>query len=91
MLYLRDSLHVIPISVRRSIVKRSTTVPLWLSRLILNFATSPIGDERKWIHKIKQNTWKGVWIVPDLKTLKQAEDTALNNDLVILYTHGNYE
>lgn len=90
MLYLRSLLHVVPISVRRSIVKKSTTVPLWLSRSILNFATCPIGDERKWIHRIKQSTWKGVWIVPNLNSLKQAEDTALNNDLVILYSHGKY-
>lgn len=88
MLYLRNSLQLIPISIRRSIVKKSTTVPLWLSRFTLNLATSPIGDERKWIHKVVQSTWKGAWIVPNLSTLKQAEDAASRNDLVLLYTHG---
>lgn len=77
-------------SGRRYFVKWSVVVPLWLSRFVLNLATSPIGDERKWIHKIKQSTWRGVWIVPNLNSLKQAEDTALNNDLVVLYIHGNY-
>lgn len=75
-------------SRRRSFVKGSVLVPLWVSRFVLNFTTAPIGDERKWIHKIKQPTWRGVWIAPNLKNLKQAEDTALNNDLVVLYIHG---
>ncbi|KAJ6627577.1 Acetyl-hydrolase [Pseudolycoriella hygida] len=88
LIHTRNLLHIIPISVRRSIVKRVTSIPLWLSRFFLNIATSPIGDEWKWIHKIEQSTWKGVWIAPDIKNSKQAEDAALNNDLTILYTHG---
>lgn len=90
MQFLRNLLHLLPISVRAFIVKKTTSSPLWLARFISNLATKPIGDERKWIHKIEQSTWKGVWIVPNLNSLKQAEDAALNNDLVILYTHGNY-
>lgn len=82
-------MYVIPMSVRRSIVKNTTILPLWLARFFLNLATSPIGDERKWIHKIQRTSWRGVWIVPNLRNLKQAEDTALTNDLVILYAHGN--
>lgn len=66
-------------------------VPLSLSRFFLNFGTTPIGDERQWIHKIEQSTWRGVWIVPNVQTSKQAEDTALISDLIVLYTHGNYE
>ncbi|KAG4073875.1 hypothetical protein HA402_014080 [Bradysia odoriphaga] len=80
--------HNIPIDVHRSIVKRSTLVPLWFARFVLNFATGPIGEERKWTHKIKQTAWKGVWIVPNRNSLKEAEDAALNSDLVILYAHG---
>lgn len=91
MLCLRSLLHVLPISVRRHIVETIMNAPLWLSRLILNIATNPIGDQRKWIHEIEQSTWKGAWIVPDLNSLKEAEDTASNNDLVIFYTHGNYK
>lgn len=78
-------------SRRRSFVKGSVLVPLWFARMILKFTTSPIGDERKWIHKIKKSTWRGVWIVPNLNSSKQAEDAALNNDLVVLYIHGNYK
>lgn len=67
------------------------STPLWLSRLILNIGTSPIGDEIKWVQKIEQSSWKGVWILPNLNNLNLAEDTAVNSDLIILYTHGNYE
>lgn len=88
--FLRNVLHLLPISIRTFIVKKTTTLPIRLSRSILNHVTRPIGDERNWIHKIEQSTWKGVWIAPNLNSLKEAEDTALNNDLVVLYTHGNY-
>lgn len=84
-------MHLIPISVRGSILKKSKYLPLWLLRIITNISTRPIGDEIKWIHKIEQNSWQGVWIVPDLNNLQQAEHTAVNNDLVVFYTHGNYE
>lgn len=77
-------------SLKRYFVKMSVVVPLCVSRLVVYLATSPIGDERKWIHKIKQNTWTGVWIVPNLNTLLQAEDAALQSDLIVLYIHGNY-
>lgn len=90
MLCLRNVLHAIPISVRRLIVKKSTNLPLWFNRFVLNVSTSPIGDEIKWIHNIKQSTWEGVWIVPNLESVKQAEYAAVNSDLVLLYTHGNY-
>lgn len=86
---MRNLLVRLPISVRRYIVEKITSAPLRLSRLILNWATRPIGDEIKWIHKIEKNTWKGVWIVPNLNNLKQAEDEAVSKDLILFYTHGN--
>lgn len=91
LFYLRDLLHKVPMAIRRSVMRSSTLVPLWVCRFILNIATSPIGDEWKWIHKVKQDTWKGYWIVPNRNSLKQAEDAALNSDLVVLYAHGNYD
>ncbi|XP_037050124.1 esterase-like [Bradysia coprophila] len=88
LLLLRNLLHMLPYCVRRFIVRTTLYSPLWLSRLVMNFGTRPVGDESKWIHKIEQNTWKGVWIVPDLDSLEQAECDALSNDLVVLYAHG---
>lgn len=81
---------MLPLSVRRYIVKLTISSPLWLSRFILSIGTQPIGDENGWIHKIEQRTWKGVWIVPYLNSVEQAESAALNSDLVVLYAHGNY-
>ena len=89
MFRLRNVLLLIPISMRRSILKGSPRIPLWFSRLLFKMVTSPVGDEYKWIHPIEKLTWKGVWIAPNITSVKQAEDAALNNDLTILYTHGN--
>jgi hypothetical protein len=52
-------------------------------------ATSPFGNQKKWVHKIKKDTWEGNWITPNLKNVKEAETTALDKDLIILYIHGN--
>lgn len=51
-------------------------------------ATCPLGQERGWIHNIIKESWKGVWIAPNLKDFKQAEEIAPDQDLIILYTHG---
>lgn len=91
MQFSRYLLHIIPVSLRFFILKFSLLLPLRLSKLCLNLVTRPIGDEWKWIHKIKQNTWSGVWIVPNLNSFKQAEEEAKNNDVVILYNHGKQE
>jgi len=85
---VRDFLHFIPMSARRGIIRSSGSAPLWFTRFLSNLATNPIGEERKWIHRIKHDAWRGNWVVPNLNNLKEAEDTALSNDVVILYIHG---
>ena len=80
---------MMPLSVRRHFLKTALNSQIWLSRLILNTWSKPIGDENGWIHKIEKKTWKGVWIVPYLNSVEQAESAALNSDLVVLYAHGN--
>ncbi|XP_037043920.1 esterase-like [Bradysia coprophila] len=84
----RTVLFILPFAVRRFIVKTTLILPLSLARFFLNIGTRPIGDEHKWIQKIEQKTWKGVWIVPNLTSLEQAEDVASNSDLVVFYAHG---
>lgn len=84
----RNSLHLVPISIRRFLLANSRLIPLKITRILLYLATSPIGKENKWIQKVTEDTWTGVWIAPNLNSLKQAEEMALNNDLVIIYIHG---
>jgi len=85
----RNMRHRTPMLIRRSVIRRLFFPhPLWLFRILLNLVTMPIGDEKKWIHEITHSTWKGVWIVQSMQSLKQAEVAALNNDLVILYAHS---
>ncbi|KAG4073991.1 hypothetical protein HA402_014196 [Bradysia odoriphaga] len=86
--YLRHVLCLLPFPVRRFIVRTTLSSSLWLSRLILNIGTRPVGNERKWIYKIEKETWKGVWIAPSLTSLEQAESVALDSDLVVFYAHG---
>lgn len=88
LLWLQNLFLALPFRVRKFLVKGVLRLPLWLSRLIMNISTTPAGDEPKWIHKIERPTWKGVWIVPDLNTLEQAEQEALSNDVVVFYAHG---
>ncbi|KAI9478001.1 MAG: alpha/beta hydrolase fold-domain-containing protein [Benjaminiella poitrasii] len=52
-------------------------------------ATQPLGSENSWIHKLnKRDVWEGVWIAPHLKSVLHAEETAPDQDLIILYFHG---
>jgi hypothetical protein len=87
---VRESFYYVPISIRRVLVAHSTLIPLQLSRFLLYLATSPIGNEKKWIHQIKRDTWEGVWIqAPNIKNQEEAaENAALKKDLIILYIHG---
>lgn len=87
---LRNSVHYVPISIRRAVTAHTTLLfPLKITRLFLYLFMSPIGNEKKWIYPIKQDTWKGVWIdTPNMKDLKQVQDAAANKDLIILYIHG---
>jgi len=87
--FLKNVQHAVPELCSISLVRRILLPqPLWLSRLIIKLTGTPVGDERKWVHEVKQSTWRGNWIVPNLENLEQTEITALNNDLVILYAHG---
>lgn len=85
---LRDSLHLIPISIRRLMLANSSFLPLKISRVLMYLATAPTEKESKWIQKVAEDTWKGVWIAPNINSLQQAEEMALINDLIILYIHG---
>lgn len=85
---IRNSTLYVPLSIRRLAMINSTMLPFQLSRLGLYFALSPIGKEKKWIHKIKQDSWNGNWIAPNLKSLKEVEQSAVNKDVIILYIHG---
>lgn len=52
-------------------------------------ATCPVSQkEKSWIHHVSKDSWKGVWIASDLKDLKQAEEVAPEQDVIILYMHG---
>ena len=77
-----------PFFIRRIVLSYSHLVPLFIHRRMTFLATCPLGQERHWIHNITEETWKGVWIAPNLKDLKQAEEIAPDQDLIILYIHG---
>lgn len=59
-----------------------------LNRLVLYAGTSPIGKENQWLQRVKKSTWEGVWIGPNLTCLKQAEEIASNQDVILFYVHG---
>ncbi|CAO0800154.1 unnamed protein product [Mucor circinelloides] len=86
---MRAPLSETPFSVRRVIARYSYLMPLFVHRQMIYIATHPLTQaEKSWIHHISKESWKGVWIAPHLKDLKQAEEVAPEQDLIILYTHG---
>lgn len=85
---IRNSILYVPLSIRRLAMINSTLLPFQLSRLGLYFALSPIGKEKKWIHKIKHDSWEGNWITPNLKNLQEVEQSTVKKDVIILYIHG---
>ncbi|KAI8352538.1 Alpha/Beta hydrolase protein [Blakeslea trispora] len=69
-------------------MSRTFYLPLFLSRRILFFLTQPLAIEKRWVHKVIQENWKGVWITPHAQTTAEAEKQAADLDRVILYMHG---
>jgi hypothetical protein len=89
-LSFRSALPKIPFPVRRFLCAHAHWMPLFVIRYLLSLATLPMPADRKWIHPlVSQQTRKGIWINPFVKNAKQAEETAPDQDLVILYFHGN--
>lgn len=88
MKLVRDGLHFIPISIRRLALSNSWRLPLRTNRFFLNMGTCPIGKENQWVQKVKKDNWEGVWIGPNLNSLNQAEEIAVNQDVILYYIHG---
>jgi hypothetical protein len=89
-LNLRNAIPKIPFPVRRFLCAHAHWMPLFLMRGLLSLATCPLSADRKWIHPVaSQETWKGIWINPFVKSAEQVEEIAPDQDLVILYFHGN--
>lgn len=85
----RNALPKIPFPLRRFLCAHAHWMPLIVVRKLLALATHPLPADKKWIHPIvSQETWKGIWVNPLIKNAKQAEETALDQDLIILYIHG---
>ncbi|KAK4515095.1 holocytochrome c synthase [Mucor velutinosus] len=86
---LRAPLSETPFSVRRVLTVNSYLAPLFFRRAMIYAATYPLTQaEKSWIHHISEASWNGVWIAPNLKDVKQAQEIAPEQDLVILYIHG---
>ncbi|KAL9550789.1 hypothetical protein MBANPS3_004573, partial [Mucor bainieri] len=86
---LRAPVAETPFSVRRVLSINSYLAPLALRRNLIYFATYPLTRaDKSWIHHIAAESWKGVWIAPNVKDVKQAQEIAPEQDLVILYIHG---
>ncbi|CEP15512.1 hypothetical protein [Parasitella parasitica] len=78
-----------PFFVRRVLARCSYLLPLSIRRRMIVISTYPLGQEVKsWVHEISKETWKGVWIAPKLKDIRQAEENAPEQDLILLYIHG---
>lgn len=68
--------------------EHSLSTPHFISKTFLDFITQPIDSDNDWIRAVKQDSWKGFWIDPTIRSLKRMEETAADKDLVILYIHG---
>lgn len=79
----------VPLRVIRYNNDLSLSIPPLITKIILDFITQPIDSDNDWVHFIKQNTWKGYWIDPEVKNLKHhIEDIVPEKDVIILYIHG---
>ncbi|GAN05597.1 acetyl-hydrolase [Mucor ambiguus] len=86
---LRAPVSETPFSVRRVLTINSYLAPLSFRRNLIYLTTCPLTRaEKSWVHQISRESWKGVWIAPSLKDVKQAEEVAPEQDLIILYIHG---
>lgn len=88
---LRAPLSETPFSVRRVLSINSYLAPLSLRRNMIYAATYPLTRaDKSWIHRISKEAWKGAWIVApnNVKDVKQAQEVAPEQDLIILYIHG---
>ncbi|OBZ82578.1 Esterase [Choanephora cucurbitarum] len=84
----RQVIGLLPYSIKRVILGRTFYFPLFISRRVLFFLTQPLASERRWIHKVIREDWKGVWITPHAKNATEAEKQATELDRIILYIHG---
>ncbi|CAO3644915.1 unnamed protein product [Cunninghamella echinulata] len=74
----------------QQLIRQLIISPPKIAQLAINDLTKPLGSQKKWIKRFKNNHWKGVLIGENIK--KDSEETALdrlkNADIVIYEIHG---
>lgn len=79
-----------PSPVVQQLLRQAIISPSKIAKLAINDLTKPLGSQKKWIKRFKNDKWKGVLIGENIK--KDSEETALdrlkNADIVIFEIHG---
>ena len=90
--FIRKAIYYIPIRLRYKFIATGLHFPLSMQRYAFQTILGPTASEKRHILPVRRESWNGDWIIPCIRTHKnayaQAEAVAQQSDIVILYIHG---